>query len=125
MRGIVFHTLRGSPGWSSMNIERIDVSRVSRIGYQERLFTIFDKDKPNTLNIEYYFPETQITVNPVMGGKGGFAVSNTTILNHPITKRYETEEMVLEEIWMIQNKIRKLDKYTRSVKKKLRLGLNE
>jgi len=113
--GVLFHTLKGTPGWSRLSIKNIDIARVLSISHSKRLFKIFDRDKPYTLEIKYYLPSVQTGVAPSFGRNVSFTVYSEPILEHNITKRYETEQTVLKEVEDINNKIKKLDDYTNKI----------
>jgi hypothetical protein len=116
--GVLFHELKGIPGWSSLDISKIDIGRVSSIGYRKRLFALSDKDHPYTMEIEYYLPKSNMNMAPVatMSGIGG-TVYNETVLEQCITKRYPNEKSVQDEIKEIQDKMTKLDKYSQKLEK--------
>ena len=111
--GFIFQTLKGSEGLSKCPISRLDVSRIQKIQYRKRLFRIFDRDKPFTLQVEYFSPHNVRKINPTImflgsGGIGaslGSEVENTEI----ITKRYSTEKDVKKEISQYKKNIRLLD----------------
>lgn len=85
--GIFFKTLKGSNGWSSLKLNKLDVTLIKDVHYHKRLFRIFDRNKPYTLTIKYTL--SIHSQNP-----------RDTIMqfDHVITKRYETEEGVHDEI---------------------------
>ena len=117
--GILFHRLKGSKGWSDLSLSRIDIARVVTCNYDKRLFKLFNRDKPYTLEIKYYLPETSISVAPVFSGRGGVAVYNETTLIQTITKRYESEDQVKNEISTINKKLEALDDYNEKLREKL------
>lgn len=114
--GVLFHTLKGKNGWSHLSLSKIDVARVVNVRWTERLWKIFDKDCPYTLNIEYYLPQTKTSIAPTFGsGRTGYTVYNETVLNHSITKRYKTKEDVEREIAELERKMKKLDRYQQQI----------
>jgi len=115
LAGVLFHTLKGSPGWSDLAIKNIDIARVISVSHNKRLFKIFDRDKPYTLDIEYYLPSVRSGVAPSFGRHVSITVYSEPVVEHNITKRYETKELVLKEIKDINNKIKKLDDYTNKI----------
>ena len=94
------YTLRGKSGWSICKFKNISISEVVELSYHKRQFMIFDRKFPYTLNIMYYKPK--IMTNTI--------VMNPTIYNKyekcwfVITKRYKTEQDILNEINDIKQK---------------------
>jgi hypothetical protein len=111
MSGLVFHTLKGIKGWSSLDISIIDISRINKIFYEKRLFCIFDRDYPYTLTIQYNQPVKTYQIMPVYGGRNGYStiIMPTVELTQLITKRYKTEDDVINEIAEIEKNIKKLE----------------
>lgn len=75
------------------------------VGYskRKRLFCIFDRDLPYELNIEYNDPHTEITYNPVFGGKTmQWSVTNTYYPTRTLVYRM-TEYRCDREIESIDN----------------------
>lgn len=97
LKGVVFHNLKGAPGWFGKVFTKIDVARVCTAEKHKRLFCILDRDKPYKLKISYY---DQVN---------GSALINT------ITKRYATVAEVDDEIDQIQTKISKLDMHVKTM----------
>lgn len=57
MRGFIYHRIMAPFGWGrNHNIRNIDVMRVRNMSVNKRLFMIFDRNLPYTLNIEYIDP---------------------------------------------------------------------
>jgi hypothetical protein len=83
LTGVVYHSLKGSPGWSKLDLSSIDVARVLAIDYKKRAFKIFDRDKPYTLNINYYLVGLRVGVAPSFGSH-----TSVTVYNEPY---YETD----------------------------------
>lgn len=103
MFGHLFHTLKGTPGWSRLWLEHIDVGRVIDIGYHKRLFMICDKDRPYALMIKYDLPITYTSIAPTMiRGKSGFTAYRRTRLIQNISCRYKTEMDVIHDIKRIK-----------------------
>ena len=76
---------------------------------RERLFCIFDQDKPFTLKVSYYSPKTESSLAPTFtytytytGFGMGFAHYENTSLEQTITKRFASEEMLQQDIVAIQ-----------------------
>ena len=96
----ITHFLNGKSGWSIYKIKNILVSEVVELSYHKRQFMIFDRKYPYTLNIMYYKPKK---INHTM-------MINPTIVNKYekcwfcITKRYKTEDAILNEIHDIKQK---------------------
>ena len=106
MRGFVFHTLKGIPGWSYLTIGKIDVAKVISIGYSKRLFMITDRKFPYNLEISYENPHD--SVRGGFSASGHFVAVNGVELKSEITKRYQTEAEVVNEINEIKSKQKKL-----------------
>jgi hypothetical protein len=75
MNHLIFHTLTGINGLSHLKIKKIDISKVVGLTYHRRSLIILDKEYPYTLAIQYVHTREQT-----------------------ITKRYRTENEVLEEL---------------------------
>ena len=120
--GILHHTLRGGSGWSEIPAtEILDVANILNMGIWKRLFCIFDKDKPYTLEVEYYKPVTNLA--PAFGfNKAGAVVSlyHKTDLYHIITARYQTKQQAQREIDEIVAK----QKYLLNIAQKLTADMN-
>lgn len=119
LQGILFHTLKGSPGWSDLAIKKVDVGRIAEMSYQKRLFCLFDRDKPYTLAIVYYLPKTNTSLAPTLGHSVGITIYDRTIVEHVITKRYTSEQEVQAEIAAIEKKISKLKSYQKRLAEEL------
>lgn len=112
------HILKGVNGWSSCNLQKIDVSFVNEISYRKRLFSFLQKEYPYSLTIEYNIPREYITVSPIFGGKGGFTINKQVDLTQLITKRYKTENQCMEEISKIKQKQEQIKKFNEYLFKK-------
>lgn len=123
MIGILFHTLKGKPGWGRLALEEIDVCKIQNMTYFKRLFCIFDRDHPYTLSIVYNQPFETIQLINGINSNGGVTTTlvNKVVLTQQITRRYQTEESARKEIEDIQQKIRKMNDY----KKKLMATIME
>ena len=108
MKEFIYHTLKGINGWSKSNISTIDIYKINHLYYKKRSFCIFDKKYPYKLIIEYNDPIKFISI-------GLYDITITPIyqlyLHQLITKRYKTENDVLNEINEINNKITKLKSF--------------
>lgn len=115
--GILFHTLKGSKGWSTCDIVKVDVARITKMEYDRRLFCLLDMDKPFTLQLTYYLPQVESRVAPVwnFGHSMGAAFVNETTLERLITKRYGSEDEVKQEILEIERKMEKVDRVCRKL----------
>lgn len=51
--------------------QRFFVYKINNVNFSERLFCIFDKDKPYELSVEYKELSTSLEAAPIIGGKGG------------------------------------------------------
>jgi hypothetical protein len=108
--GILFHTLKGINGWSNFSLKELDVAKIMSISYRERLFKIFDRDEPYSLEISYNHTIENTSVAPVFtGGKIGFSLYQKTTIEQSITKRYQTKKDVDLEFSEINHKMKKLD----------------
>ena len=52
LRGVVFHTLKGIDGYSSLNYSKIDVAKVVDITWRKRLFCIHDREQKFMVEIK-------------------------------------------------------------------------
>lgn len=105
IEGVFFHTLKGINGLSYLNISCIDISKIKSMTYRRRLFCIFEKDYPFTLEIIYKEPKTEIRINPVLAGNNvGAGLHQYTSFTQIITKRYKCENDVFDEIKEIKRK---------------------
>ena len=99
IQGVFFYTLKGINGLSSLSISRIDIAKVMSLAYRKRLFCIFDREYPFTLQITYNEPKTVTTASPVFGKhNGGVVLHRHTEQEQLITKRYMSEKDVVAEI---------------------------
>ncbi len=106
----LLHKLTGKPGWSSLSISEIDVTKVSNIKALERLFKVTDRDLEATLSITYDEPIENIQINPVLGRHAGFTLTNKVQLTQTITKRYKTLKDAEKEINLINTKRELIEK---------------
>lgn len=116
MKGMLFYTLKGVSGWSTCSHANIDVARVLKISYNKRMFIFFDRDYKYTMSIEYDEIKSETDISSVFGGKGGFVIDNTVILEQTITKRYKTQKEVnidINEIKKRQNILKDQQNITR------------
>jgi|LauGreDrversion4_2_1035121.scaffolds.fasta_scaffold04984_10 hypothetical protein len=121
---MIFHTLKGIIGWSSLSISKIDICKIKKIYYKKRLFCIFDRDHPYNLIIIYNEPTPTIGFAPgfdLFDGDCTFSIVESVSLTVNITKRYKTEIEVkneIEEIQMKQNKLKLfLNKFESNINK--------
>lgn len=117
--GLFMKTLKGSRGWSHLQLEQIDISRVIDVNYRKRTFCIFDRDRPYTLDIKYHYPKDEIKINPIIGGKGGFVVSESVKNDHMITRRFRTESEVIAEVKEIRDYQEQVEKLKEMYKNEL------
>ena len=113
---IIFHSLKGIPGWSTCTHVKIDINKIISINYTKRMFKIFNREHDYTLNIEYDEINTYTTIIPVIGGNGGFTINNETEKERTITKRYKTLKDVTREIKEIEIKQEALKKYSEKIR---------
>jgi len=112
IRGLIFHTLRGINGWSNLSYQKIDISRVLHLESVKRSLKIRDRDYDYTLKIIYEDANPESTGNP--GINLGDHKENPlyySVNNQTITKRYKTEQDVMEEIGKIKYKQELLKNY--------------
>ncbi len=113
MAATLHHTLRNCiRGWSSLKLTVVDVRKVMKISYHERLFCLFDRDYPYSLTIKYYNPHSSLSIAPVFGGRGGFAVTSEFEESSLVTNRYmhlEDVEADIREIKKLQDIIAQYD----------------
>jgi len=88
LKNPVYHTLKGFPGWSALNLQKIDLTRLVDMSYCKRSFMIMDRDLPYTLYIRYENPKTPYLIVPMIG----------SVFVETISKRYKTEDDVKSEI---------------------------
>ena len=120
MNGLIFHTLRGIKGWSYLSISKIDVFKIKKINYRKRLFCIFDRDYPYTLEIEYDEPNEYYTLAPVFGGnRSSSAIVKQVDLTQIITKRYKTEFEIKIELNELEHKQNKINKFQQELINKI------
>ena len=81
-------------GYSMLNYEDLDLTKIIDITFRKRLFCFFNKDYPYVLKIEYDLP---IFIEPYL----------------IITKRYKTEKECIDEIQEINIKKFKINNYVK------------
>lgn len=107
MYGIIKHTLKGIRGWSELCIETIDVAKVIQLNYIKRLFMITNREYPYTLKIKYENIHNEMTFMPTIPlGKGSIGMTSVfyTETESILTKRYKTEQDIINEIDEIKAK---------------------
>ena len=120
MQNIIKHTLKGKNGWSILNLSVIDVAKIKSIDFRKRVFCIFDKDLPYTLDIKYYEPKQHTSIAPTFTGRGvGFTVVTETKVYQNITKRYSTQEECMKEVHDIHEKQYYLTIYAEELAEKI------
>ena len=103
MTATFHHTLKGIPGWSSLSIQTVDVRKVLEMEWAHRLFMLRDRDHPLTLRIKYLDPHSEANVTPVfVGGKMGISVTDSYVQDSIITKRYRTEQDLMNDFREIE-----------------------
>lgn len=107
MSGTVFHNLRGwyKKGWSDFHINPLDVRKIQAISYRKRMFCIFDRNWPHSIDIEYYNPRSKQSLSPVVSTNlqfSGVAASSSYAETSMMTVRYPTETEAREEVELIQ-----------------------
>ena len=112
---LIFHNLKGIKAWSNLSISKIDVAKVINLSYHKRLFMIFDRTHPYTLQITYSEPIERLMAAPVIGGQGGTAIVKQVDLTQYITKRYTTLDEVENEISEIIKKQEQLINVGKSI----------
>ncbi len=122
MQGILFHTLRGTKGWSWMSPHRsFDIAKITEVYVRPRLFCLLDLDKPYRLSMEYFEPETESGIAPGFSsnGKMTFSFYEKTVLKHEVTARYKTREDAVQDM----NEILQKQYQLVELASKLRTGL--
>jgi len=108
MQGLIFHRLKGINGWSKLSINNLDVYNIINYEYNKREFTIFNQEYPYTLSIKYNYPTQEFALT--CGIPFVTVILNDYVkLHHDITKRYKTEECIINEINEIKEKQKKLE----------------
>lgn len=104
--GIIFHNLRGKPGWSNLQIRNLDVALITHVSYHKRLFCIFDSDCPWTLQVQYALPRTtyMTPVITVPGTHIGTTVGQAIQEKQFITVRFPSKEDCDAEVKAIHMK---------------------
>lgn len=115
MKGLLYHTLKGSNGWSTLAISTIDVAKVLKMTCHKRLFMICDRDLPYTLTIRYDEPKETIGFAPTTR-PGVITVYNETQLEQTITKRYKTEQELLDEVTEIKKKQQQITNWITNIR---------
>lgn len=123
IHNLVFHVLKGAPGWSHLTVTKIDVAKVLDISYHKRLFMLTDRAYPYTLYIKYAEPKEEYEFRPVYGStngsSNGYVLTNNVELTQVITKRYSGEEEVKDEIAQITKKQTQLSNLVKSLQEKM------
>src|SRR5689334_18355327 len=105
-QSLIFHELKGIPGWSGVNKKIIDVAMVKEINFRKRLFRLIDREYPYTLNILYYDPHFGTSVFTT----GGRRVNvSEAFCESYITRRLKSEHECLSEFNEIIEKQNKLE----------------
>lgn len=119
MRNVIFHTLNGIRGWSTHAPDSIDVSRVSSIKFEQRLFKIFNREYDYTVKIVYDEPYTTYTFVPV--SNGGSTAVPITYLTKTITRRFITLDDARREVDIVKKHQEKLDAYMNKVRNEIEI----
>ena len=112
LRNFLFHNLKGINGNSFLGLSRIDVSRVTEMQCRKRVFTIFEKEYPFVLNLEYA-KDTTTKVQPFVEEGVHLYTTNYDEETDTITKRYKTKkdvEMEISEIIEKKNQLINFEK---------------
>jgi len=118
LRGVVFHTLKGIDGYSSLNYSKIDVAKVVDITWRKRLFCIHDREQKFMVEIKYEELNIPFTLTPVIVATPplGFTIPLSQQSEiQTITKRYSSQEECLTLIKEIKTKQKQLQIYTRKL----------
>lgn len=81
-------------GWSHCQYNTIDITKILEISYRKRLFCIIDKKYPWSLNIEY----NEMKVYPTHFMPHYRRFDSGISYTRTITKRYESEKELINEI---------------------------
>ena len=120
LEGIVYHTLKGVPGLSSLSLNVIDVAKVLEMSWHKRAFCIQQREFPFTLHMTYKHGKTYLTPAPVFTANGfGTALQTAYSPTQPLTRRYATEEDIKQEIEMIEKKQKLLRQYNYKIQEQL------
>ena len=120
IRGIFNYKFKGKPGWSSFQTETVDIADIISVGYNKRLFCLFDKDDLYTLEIKCFNISTEIILAPAITSKGiGLAFVPRSTFESTITRRFQTLDDLNGEIDLIFNYQTKLDEYALRIKNEI------
>lgn len=118
MSRIIFHSLKGKPGWSFLSINKIDIAKIVSVFHNKRKFMITDTKYPYTLYIKYSHISNLTTFISTGGGTGIIPINITTYTS-TITKRYKSLSEILNELDEIKNKQIILKNYIKKLNKEI------
>jgi hypothetical protein len=120
IRGILKYELKGKYGWSSYQPNTVDIADIISVTPSTRLFCLFDRDYPYSLNIECFNITTDITMGPAITSKGiGLAFVPHTKFSSIVTRRFKTMDEMLIEIDKIRDYQQLLDEYAINIRNAL------
>lgn len=128
MSPTLYHTFKGFVrGLSSFYINPVDVRKVIKMNYRQRLFCIRDTEYKYSLEIEYFNPRSNPTSTPVItsGGHVGVGFYNEYVETSEMTLRYKTEKEVINEINEIEIKQNLISQFDNEQNLKLEKILNQ
>jgi hypothetical protein len=90
--------------------KRFAVYKINKVRFNERLFCIFDTDKPWELGIDYQELTKSFELSPIIAGKSsGFVVKDKIDLEKKYSFRFETEEECQKHVNEIEQKRKLID----------------
>lgn len=120
IKGLLNYKLKGKPGWSSFQPEDIDIADIISVGYNKRLFCLFDRNNHYTLEIKCFNISTEIILAPAITLKGiGLAFVPRNTFESTITRRFKTLDEINKEIDIISNFQTKLDEYALKIRNEI------
>lgn len=97
-RFIYQFTEKSIPGWSKQ-LKEFHVSELAKLDYRERLFMIWDRQYPYTLEIVLNRINTEMVARPVITNKGiGTTIVTETSPTTLYTRRFQSETDVVNTI---------------------------
>jgi len=92
---LISHVIKG---------HRFFVYKINKISYRERVFCILDQKQPFELTISYAELTTATKLEPVLGGKGGFVLTDTLDFEKIYSFRMSSKEECQQNINEIEKK---------------------
>lgn len=121
LKNISFYKLNGIPGWSALQPDNIDVADVNTMTGGRRLFMIFNRNCPYELKILYSHIKDNVgTTNILNAG----SMYHYTTFEQGITRRYETEAEMNDDIKNITQMQQKLSMYADKIRNDIKIQIN-